>query len=293
VSAQKGVSAQSEPAARINDRGYRRYEGTRGGAGSRWWVVARRLLRGAVKQRAVIAIAVIAAFPTVVCALLLYFRNLVDPSNLVYRLFFDGWGTFILALAMALRVGGGAIADDARAGGFQFYFARPLTHAQYLAGKLVGVAALLAAITALPAMALSLVRLALSQGGTDATRALGLVLKSAALGGLESLVLASVVVALSSLMKRRGLVQGAFAALIFLPWLAGNRFREFTRTPWPSLASIPTHLDALGRWLYGVPNELGDRAMPPAIALVALLAIAAASVAVAWRQLRRAEVVAG
>jgi hypothetical protein len=203
------------------------------------------------------------------------------------------YGTLFLAIGMAMRAGGGAIADEARAGGFQFYFSRPLKHAHYLAGKLLGVAMMIGAVTVLPALLLSLVSLAMSQGGSQAMHAVGVLVKGVSLGALEAAVLASVIVALSSLMRRRGLVQGAFAALIFLPWLIGAKFRDFTRTPWPALGSIPAHLEALGQWLFGMPNEIGDRAMPPSIALIMLLAIAAAAIWISWRQLKRVEVVAG
>ncbi len=285
----------AQPEARIRERGYRRYQGARTASGSRWWVVARQLLRAARRQRAVVALVILAAFPTVISAFVLYFASRLKPvsgDEYVYGLLVKPYGTFFLALGLAMRAGGGAISDDARAGGFQFYFARPLTHAQYLAGKLAGVATLVATVTLLPPVLLSLVRLALSQGD-DAPHSLSLVARAAALGALEAAVLACVVVALSSLMRRRGLVQGAFVALVFMPWILGVKFRDFTRTPWPALASIPTHLDALGRWLFGISNDIGDRAMPPLVALAALLAIGAAAIAISWRRLQRAEVVAG
>jgi hypothetical protein len=100
-------------------------------------------------------------------------------------------------------------------------------------------------------------------------------------------------VALSSLLRRRGLVQAAMAGVIFLPWVLGASFRDFTRTPWPALGSIAIHLGAVGQWLFDRPNDLGDRAMPPWLALVMLAAFCVASVWVALRQLRRAEVIAG
>jgi hypothetical protein len=281
------------PQAKIAERGYRRYEGTRT-TGGRWWVVARQLVRSLRKQRAVVVLTVLAAFPTVITGFVMYFAGRGQPGDdYVYKLLMKPYGTFFLALALAMRAGGGAIADDARAGGFQFYFSRPLTHAHYLAGKLVGVGLLVAAVSAAPALLLSLVKIAVSQSGGEAVRGFGLLLRAGALGLTEAAVFSCVMVALSSLMKRRGLVQGAFAASIFLPWLIGAKFRDFTRTPWPALASIPTHLESLAQWLFGIPNEIGDRAMPPLVAVIMLLAIAAAAVWVAWRQLRRVEVVAG
>jgi hypothetical protein len=283
------------PQAKIADRGYRKYEGPRNSR-QRWWVVAEQLARSLRKQRAIIALVILAAFPTVITAFVLYIASRMKPvggEEYVYKLLLKPYGTLFLAIGMAMRAGGGSIADEARAGGFQFYFSRPITHAHYLAGKLLGVALAIGAVTALPAALLSLIRLAMSQGGADAARAMALFAKAISLGALEAVVLACVIVALSSLMKRRGLVQGGFGALMFLPWLIGAKFRDFTRTPWPALGSIPTHFEAVGQWLFGIPNEIGDRAMPPSIALAMLLAIGAAAIWISWRQLKRVEVVAG
>jgi hypothetical protein len=276
------------PQARINERGYRRYEGERNARG-RWWVVARELVRSMRRQRAVILLALAAALPTVIAGVWLYIAGrlkVVDPNEYVYNLYLP---TSPLALIMALRAGGGAIADDARAGAFQLYFARPLTHAQYLAGKLVGVGILVAIVSAVPGILLALLQVTLT--GTWAS--LLLVGKAALLGLAVAASLSCVVVALSSLIRRRGLVQAALAAVIFLPWVVGSSFRDFTRTPWPALASLPTHLGALGQWLFNRPNDIGSRAMPPAIAVVMLAAICAGAIWVALRQLRRAEVIAG
>ena len=283
------------PQAKIADRGYRKYDGPRSARG-RWWVVAEQLARSLRKQRAIVALVIIAAFPTVITAFVLYLAGRIKPvggDEYVYKLLLKPYGTLFLAIGMAMRAGGGAIADEARAGGFQFYFSRPIRHAHYLAGKLLGVALMIGAVTVLPATVLSITNLALSQGGAQAMRAIGVLVKAIFLGSLEAAVLACVIVALSSLMKRRGLVQGGFAAMIFLPWLIGTKFRDFTRTPWPALGSIPTHFDALGQWMFGIPNEIGDRAMPPLIALIMLLAIASAAIWISWRQLKRVEVVAG
>src|SRR5678809_63837 len=137
------------PQTRINERGYRRYEGARSSRG-RWWVVARQQLRAMRRQRAVIVLAVLTAFPAVIAGFWLYLAGrfkTVDAGEYVYNLYL---ATSAPALIMAMRAGGGAVADDARSGGFQFYFARPLTHAQYLAGKLVGVALLVALVSAAP-----------------------------------------------------------------------------------------------------------------------------------------------
>jgi hypothetical protein len=277
-----------EPAkARIADRGYRRYEGVRH-SGGQWAVVAQQQARAQWRQRSVVLMAILAGVMTIVAGLWRYFAGLLklDSEGYVYNLH---WWTFFPALIMALRTGGGSIADDARAGGFQFYFSRPLTHAHYLAGKLLGVFLMVALVAAVPGTILAVENLVLAPDGG----AVLLLLKALMLGILTSASLTCVVVALSSLIRRRGLVQAALVGVIFLPWVLGSSFRDFTRTPWPALASIPTHLGAIGQWLFHRPNEIGDRAMPVWISAIVLAAIGAAALWLALRQLRRTEVVAG
>ena len=74
-------------------------------------------------------------------------------------------GTMTLAFLLALFAGAGQVADDTRAGAFQFYFARPVTRDQYLVGKVVPVLTLTLFITLGPALLLSLLRLALLPNG--------------------------------------------------------------------------------------------------------------------------------
>src|SRR5205823_5365923 len=78
----------------------------------------------------------------------------------------------LLTFLMAMFAGGGAIADDTRAGSFQFYFARPVTREQYLVGKLIPPVVLIAVVAVGPAFLLALLRVALSKDMPEATAAL-------------------------------------------------------------------------------------------------------------------------
>ena len=85
------------------------------------------------------------------------------------------WGTMTLAFLIALFAGAGQVADDTRAGAFQFYFARPVTRDQYLVGKVVPVVTLTLFIALGPALLLSLLRLALLPNGDEVVKKLPLV----------------------------------------------------------------------------------------------------------------------
>jgi hypothetical protein len=197
-----------------------------------------------------------------------------------------------IAFLLALFAGAAQVADDARAGAFQFYFARPVTREQYLTGKVVPVLSLTMFVTLLPAMLLACLRLALLPSGTEVLHKLPIVGATLIMGCIEALVLAAPAVAFSSLSKRRSLVQGGFATMYLLPWVVGAIFMKVTRSPWPGILSIPEHLENLARFLYRMPLPDGQRAMPVWVSALFLSALVAGSLALLRRQLASVEVVA-
>jgi hypothetical protein len=276
--------------SRIRDRGYQRWEGARTAASTRWLVVARAMLRLQLRPRWPKVLLVLALVPLIVCVTSMLVRG-QPAEGYVLALLARPHGTLLLAVLMAMYAGGGAVADDARAGAFQFYFSRPLTVTQYLVGKLAPVAALVAAVSLGPALVVTLVRVATAADGAAAARELELTARVVGLGALEALALAAPVLALSSLVRRRGLAQGGFAALLFVPWIIGDRFVAFTRTPWPALPSIPAHLRNVARFVLALGPDPDDRGLPVWVSLAALAAIIAGALALARRRVASAEVV--
>lgn len=283
----------------IVDRGYQPYAGAHTAEATRWKVIAARMLRMTARQAWVIVILVLSAFPLLVAAVRMWINSklfalappgvAIEPPDAFVML---PWGTMTLAFLLALFAGAGQVADDARAGAFQFYFARPVTREQYLVGKVVPVVVLTMIVTLAPPLLLSLLRLALLPSGAEVVRKLPLVGASLIVGSIEALVLAVPAVAISSLSKRRGYVQTLFAAFYLLPWVLGLLFVARTRSAWPALLSIPANVENLARFLYRVPPPVNERVLPVWVSALVLAAFVAGALVLLRRRLASVEVVA-
>ncbi len=291
------VAAAKEGA--ILDRGYQPYTGRYTAASSRWSVIASRMLRMSARQWWAILLFIAAVIPLVVSAVLMWVWSKLaamaapgvqgpSPDALVML----PWGTLTLAFLMALFAGASQVADDARAGAFQFYFARPVTRDQYLVGKVVPVVVLTMFIALVPSLLLSLLRLALAPSGTEALKHLPLVGASLVVGVVESVALAVPALAVSSLSKRRAYTQGGFAVLFLLPWVVGNIFVKVTRSAWPALLSLPAHLENVARFVFRMPAPEDERTLPVWISALFLALLVAGAFALLRRRLASVEVVA-
>ena len=295
----RGATKAAPKEGVIVDRGYQPYAGGYTPEASRWQVIAARMLRLTARQPWVIVMLVLAVFPLLIAAVRMWIMSklfaLAPPgvaveSPDVYVML--PWGTMTLGFLLALFAGGGQVADDARAGAFQFYFARPVTRDQYLVGKLVPVVTLTLLVTLVPSLLLALLRLALLSSGAEVVHKLPLVGATLVVGSVEALALALPAVALSSLSKRRGYVQGLFATVYLLPWVLGLIFVRVTRSAWPALFSIPAHLENVARFLYRVPPPDDARVLPVWVSALVLAALVGGSLALLRRRLAAVEVVA-
>jgi ABC-2 type transport system permease protein len=283
----------------ILDRGYRPYRGRHTPEASRWQVIAARTLRMAARQWWAILLLVATVIPLLVAAVRMWLMSKLaamaaagiaveSPDSYVML----PWGTMTLAFLLALFAGAGQVADDARAGAFQFYFSRPVTRDQYLVGKLVPVVVLTMFIALLPALLLSLLRLALLPSAAEVVKKLPLVGATIVVGAVEALVLAVPAVAISSLSKRRAYVQGGYFILYLLPWIVGNIFVKVTRSAWPALLSVPAHLSNLARFIYRMPTPEDERALPVWVSAAFVALLVAGSLALLRKRLASVEVVA-
>jgi ABC-type sugar transport system permease subunit len=280
----------------IRDQGYKPYKGKYVTSG-RWSLIAERMLKMSAKQPWVIVSLILCIFPGLVAAVITYIQsklyaavpNAPAPDPNVYWVMFKPYGALLLAFLTALFAGGGAVADDARGGAFQFYFARPITRDQYLVGKLIPPVILTLVVIAGPALPVALLRVALAR---DGAAAMLVPLWTVVLGVIAALVMGVPVVALSSLSKGRGYVQGAYATLFLLPWILGAIFAGVIRSPWPAIFSIPHHLQNVARFLFQIdPGD--ERTMPVAVSAAVLAALVAGSLALLRRRLESVEVIAG
>jgi ABC-type transport system involved in multi-copper enzyme maturation permease subunit len=288
--------------AQIRDRGYQRYAGQYTEPRGRWAIIARHTLGLTARQPWVIVLLVVAAFPALIGGVVLWVQSKLvaaappgsvpSPDPLILLIAVRAWGTLLIAFLMALFAGGSAIADDARTGAFQLYFARPISRAQYLLGKLAAVALLVGIVALAPSLLLASLRVALQPTFGAALARLPLVLAALALGLVEALVFAAPALALSSLSRSRSYAQGAFAALFLVPWILGLIFVRVTGSPWPQALSIPTHLENIGRWLYRLPSDDDTLRLPLWLSALVLAALVSGSLQLVRRRLASVEVIA-
>jgi ABC-type Na+ efflux pump permease subunit len=179
-----------------------------------------------------------------------------------------------------------AVSDDLRLGAFQFYFARALRVRTYVAGKLLG----LAALAGLPMLAgpliLGLLRLLYADGLDDAVQASPIVLRAAALGLIGTAAYVLPVAGLGALAGRRQLAQALYAVywLLICPALWSMSWP--LHLPALRLFSVPANLTCIGRELFGVAH---DRSDPPTwAAALALSVLCAAGLWLVWRSVDRA-----
>jgi hypothetical protein len=284
----------------IRDQGYQRYEGRYTPDRGRWALIAGRMLKMTARQPWVMVMLILAIFPALVAGVLMYIGAKMyaagmapaKPDGLVYALL-GGWKlSLLLSFLTALFAGGGAVADDARGGAFQFYFARPITREQYLTGKLLPPVVLTACVSLAPAVLLAFLRLALAKDGADALESALLPVQAVGFGMILAIVLGVPVVALSSLSRGRGYVQGLFAGVFLLPWILGSIFVNVTRSPWPAILSIPTHLDNLGNFIFRTPTDDLHK-LPVWLSVAFLAALVTGSIALLRRRLAAMEVIGG
>ena len=284
----------------IHDLGYKRYDGPRTPHGQRYLTVMRITLRLSLRWwlwlTLVFAVAQVAIFGVV-----MYFLgrasqipgagasvDAIRPDFLVLKLLTEWYGVIPLGFVVGLFAGGSAVADDARAGAFQFYFARPVSKRHYLLGKILAVCLLVAFVSLAPALLLCLVRAGLSQQPGEWAQAGLLALRGLTLGLIVALVLGIPVVALSSLSTSRGVVQGGWAAVFMLSWIVGGIVASVTASPWPALISIPANLQAVGAVIFGQTPAHAVPWWASALILAGLLAGSAALLR--WR-LRHVEAI--
>lgn len=285
----------------IHDLAYRRYEGPRTASTWRFWVIARASLRMQLRLRAVKAFLLLGLLFLAGYAVALFFVASMGAlareaagSDAVRR-GLDGvvasgvfGGQSLSSLLLVMACGAPAISSDLGAGAFQFYFSRPVSPAQYLAGRIVSAAGWAAVLSFLALGLLTLERLALT--ATDIPHGL---LASAKIAGplaLRLLVLAAVALGVSSLTRKRGLAQALFVGVVIGSRLVTLAVAAASHKRWVSVLGVTEGADMLGIQLLGRGELHGLQAAAPGVAAAAWLAL---GLGLAYYRLANAEVVRG
>jgi len=260
--------------------------------GRAWLVIARTGLEQLVRRRAFIAMMLFAWAPCAVRAVQIYVAaNFQQASFLqataeTFRQFLDQQGIFVFFVT--IWVGAGLIANDRRANALQVYLSKPLTRAEYIAGKFAILFALLMFVTWAPAMTLLVVQVAFAGSFAFVRENLFLVPAITLLSLLQVLLASLTMLALSSLSKSSRFVGIMYAGLIFFTSALFNAVRAITgRSTMAWLAPTET-LGQLGDVIFRLEPRFD---LPPAAAVATLVILLVGSASVLERRVRGVAVV--
>jgi ABC-2 type transport system permease protein len=276
----------------IHDQGYRRYGGARAAVGQAWQVIAGAGIRAIIGKRAFIALMLFAWAPFVVRAVQIYvsanFQQaaFLAPKGETFRQFLETQNIFVFFVT--IWVGAGLIANDRRANALQLYLSKPLSAAEYVAGKLAILFVFLIFVTWAPAMGLLLVQ-ALFAGSFTFIRNNAYLLPAITLFSLAQVLLASsTMLALSSLSKSSRFVGVMYAGLMFFTAALFQALRGITGSSAFAWLSPGDALEQLGDVIFRIDPRYD---LPPAVAALAVLALIAASGFVLARRVKGVEIV--
>lgn len=276
----------------IHDQGYRRYLGARATVGQAWQVITRVGVRTVLARRSFIALMLLAWSPFVVRAVQVYvaanFQQaaFLAPRAETFREFLDQQGIFVFFVT--IYVGAGLIANDRRANALQLYLSKPLTRAEYVAGKFAILFLFLVSVTWLPAVLLLFVQIMFAGSFAFVRDNLFLLPAITLFAMLQVLVSAMTMLALSSMSKSSRFVGIMYAGLIFFTSALYQALRGITgNSSWAWLSPTDT-LEQVGAIIFRMdpPYELS-----PLAAFVTLAVLIGGSLLILERRVRGVEVV--
>jgi len=282
----------------VRDLGYRPYEGERLPPSHNNSVMLRHGMRRAWGSWLVKIAAFSAWVPMVIAMAILgvaYFFSQNAPAGAegpeplgagFVRGFFD-WQMWLFVTMVTMGAGAAAVAEDLQFKAFQFYFSKPVTTQQYLAGRIGAVAIWVFMMTFGPAV-LVVMTLVGTMPEELRTERMGLLLPALLYALLIAVVTAVGSVGMSSLSRSRALTMSAWILLFLVPHALGVIVEAVSGWPWLLMVSIPALLGTVGDALFKI--EEGG-AMRWYHALPVLVAIAAGGVYLAWWRIQRAEVI--
>lgn len=236
---------------------YRPFRGTLAPAGGRWLTLARSTLRSALQKKLPLLLFAPPAIATIIFSFVVYAKFALESGSNPIPATPDAPGPaaavgsmagsliqvrdqivgfhaamdFFVLLILAWY-GSGLISEDVRRKAHLLYFARPLTSTSYLLGKWLPLALLGSLATLAPGIVICTVASFASPNWSFVTEEGDTILKMIAYSLVSLAVLSSIVLALSSLAKRKthalAAALGLFALLGGLAEMLANLMREPT-----------------------------------------------------------------
>ncbi|MEE2637201.1 MAG: ABC transporter permease subunit [Acidobacteriota bacterium] len=276
----------------IHDQTYRRYTGTRMDPGSAWLVIARVGMQSMFSRKLFLWVMLAAWGQFFVRAVIFYlsanFPNLdvLAPSVETFRQFFEIQEIFVLFVTV--YVGSGLIANDRRSNALQIYLSKPLTRAEYVAGKLTILLVLLLLVTLVPALALLVMEMMFSASLTFLRTNLFLIPAITLYALVEVLLAAFTMLALSSLTTSARYTAVLYAGLLFFTSAVFNILRGATGSSMLAWLSLPANLEQIGDVIFRLPPRFES---PWLLSVFVVAVVIGLSALVLERRVRGVEVV--
>jgi ABC-2 type transport system permease protein len=276
----------------IHDQGYRRYLGSRAAIGRAWRVMTRAGVTSVITKRVFMGFMLLAWTPFIVRAVSFYVAatfqqaTFLAPNGETFREFLDQQGAFVFFVT--IYIGAGLIANDRRANAMQLYLSKPMTSAEYIAGKLAILFLFLVSVTFLPAMMLLLTQTIFAGSFTFVRNNIYLV-PAITLFSLTQVLLASTtMLALSSMSKSSRFVAVMYAGLFFFTTALFNALRGITGSSAFAWLSPSASLEQLGDVMFRLQPRYQ---ISPALAGLAVVVVIAGSIWILMRRVRGVEIV--
>ena len=276
----------------IHDQSYRHYEGRREPSGTAWRVIAASGIRSIIGKRRFLGLLVLAWIPFAVRAVQIYLAANYPQATFLaatagtFREFLEQQATFVFFIT--IWVGAGLIANDKRANALQIYLSKPLTRAEYIAGKFLILVTFLLLVTWVPAILLLILQLLFAGNFTFVRQNLFLFPAITLYSFFYVLVVSFTMLAVSSSSKSSRFVAIIYAGIVFLSDAIYGVLHLVTRSTSLSFLAFDFNLQQLSYVIFRLPPQYST---PWPISLLTALAIIAIAVLVLERQVRGVEVV--
>jgi ABC-2 type transport system permease protein len=276
----------------IHDQSYRRYRGRREDARSAWTVIALAGISSLVKRRAFLGLLLVAWFPFIVRAVQLFIAANFPQATMLamtaesYRGFFDQQGIFVFFVTV--YVGAGLIANDRRANALQIYLSKPITRAEYIAGKMGILLLFLLVVTLLPGLLLFLLQIAFTGTLAFARQHVYLVPAMTLYSLIQVLVASFTMLALSSLSNSSRYVGVLYTGAVLFTDAMFAVLRGITGSTAMSWISFPANVAQLGDLVF---RQTLRYETPVAVSFIVVAGLIVVSLSVLERKVRGVEVV--
>jgi len=276
----------------IHDQSYRRYTGVREQPGTAWMVIAVTGIRASLSKKLFLWVMLFAWAQFFVRAVIFYLSatvpnlEILAPSVETFRQFFEMQELFVLVVTV--YVGSGLIANDRRSNALQIYLSKPLTRAEYVAGKLGILLFFLLLVTLVPAMALLFVQMMFSASLTFVRENLFLIPAITLYALVEVLLASFTMLALSSLSSSARYTAILYFGVLFFTGALAAILRGITGSSALAWLSFRGNLEQIGDVIFRLQPRFDS---PWLVSVGVVLALIGLSAWVLERRVRGVEVV--